>query len=194
MQLHLDWLVNAAATLGKGPNLDDDETRDARAVANAQVERMRALRSDLADLAADAEAQLPAGMASRGNIVSEPEMPTLPDTLGPAELALVERSFSAGMARYVHEASMALRPLRRRYGSRTSRAACSPSASTASSTPSTPETLRARPRSPPAPRRPSAKVTTRRAPPSRRKVRPFSRSDTRSTGAPLRSKRVSPSE
>jgi hypothetical protein len=114
MQLHLDWLVTAAATFGKGPNLDDDETRDARALANAQVERMRALRSDLADLAADAEAQLPPGMASRGNIVSEPEMPTLPDTLGPAELALVERSFSAGMARYVHTASMALRPLRRR--------------------------------------------------------------------------------
>ena len=114
MQLHLDWLAEAAATFGRGPDLDDDQTRDARAVANAQMERMRALRSDLADLAADAEARLPAGVAARGDIVREPEMPTLPDIVGPSELGLVERSFSAGMARYVHTASMALRPLRRR--------------------------------------------------------------------------------
>ena len=114
MQHHLDWLVEAARAFGKGPDLDDEQTRDARAVANAQTDRMRALRSDLAELAADAEAQLPEGATVRGDIVREHEMLVLPDTLGPKELALVERSFSAGMARYVHTASMALRPLRRR--------------------------------------------------------------------------------
>ncbi len=114
MQHHLDWLAEAAKAFGKGPDLDDEQTRDARAVANAQTDRMRALRSDLAELAADAEAQLPEGEAATGDIVREHEMLVLPETLGPAELGLVERSFSAGMARYVHSASMALRPLRRR--------------------------------------------------------------------------------
>ncbi|MDX6676343.1 MAG: hypothetical protein QOE31_395 [Solirubrobacteraceae bacterium] len=114
MQHHLDWLTEAAEAFGKGPDLDDDATRDARAVANAQTDRMRALRSDLAELAADAEAQLPAGAQASGEIVREHEMLLLPDTLGPGELALVERSFSAGMARHVHTATMALRPLRRR--------------------------------------------------------------------------------
>jgi len=38
----------------------------------------------------------------------------LPDTLGPGELVMVERSFSAGIARYVHNASVSLRPLRTR--------------------------------------------------------------------------------
>ena len=114
MQHHLDWLAEAAEAFGKGPDLDDERTRDARAVANAQTERMRALRTDLAELAADAEAQLPEGQTVAGDIVREHEMLVLPDTLGPKELALVERSFSAGMARYVHTATMALRPLRRR--------------------------------------------------------------------------------
>jgi hypothetical protein len=113
MQHHLDWLAEAADAFGKGPDLDDERTRDARAVANAQTERMRALRTDLAELAADAEAQLPAGPVA-ADVVREHEMLVLPDTLGPKELALVERSFSAGMARYVHAATMALRPLRRR--------------------------------------------------------------------------------
>ncbi|MDX6681585.1 MAG: hypothetical protein QOG94_1624 [Solirubrobacteraceae bacterium] len=114
MQHHLDWLAEAARAFGKGPDLDDEQTRDARAVANAQTDRMRALRSDLAELAADAEAQLPEGQVASGDIVREHAMLALPETLGPGELALVERSFSAGMARYVHTASMALRPLRRR--------------------------------------------------------------------------------
>lgn len=114
MRHHLDWLAEAAEAFGKGPDLDDVQTREARAVANAQTERMRALRSDLAELAADAEAQLPDGAAATGDIVREHEMLVLPETLGPQELVLVERSFSAGMARYVHTASMALRPLRRR--------------------------------------------------------------------------------
>lgn len=114
MQHHLAWLTEAARSFGKGPDLDDETTRDARAVANAQTDRMRALRSELAELAADAEAQLPDGVVATATIVSRHEAPPLPDTLGPAELALVERSFSAGMARYVHDASMSLRPLRGR--------------------------------------------------------------------------------
>jgi len=114
MQHHLKWLAEAAAAFGKPPDLDDEQTKDARAVANAQTERMRALRTDLAELAADAEAQLPAGESLAGDIVREHEMPFLPDTLGPKELAMVERSFSAGMARYVHSASISLRPLRTR--------------------------------------------------------------------------------
>jgi len=114
MRHHLDWLAEAAAAFGKGPDLDDEPTKDARAVANAQTERMRALRNDLAELAADAEVQLPEGEDPVAKIVEEHEMVLLPDTLGPRELVLVERSFSAGMARYVHEATMALRPLRSR--------------------------------------------------------------------------------
>jgi hypothetical protein len=114
MEHHLDWLAEAARAFGKGPDFDDEQTRDARAVANAQTDRMRALRTDLAGLAADAAAQLPDGATGRGDIVREHELLPLPDTLGPKELALVERSFSAGMAGYVHTASMALRPLRRR--------------------------------------------------------------------------------
>jgi molybdopterin-biosynthesis enzyme MoeA-like protein len=114
MQHHLTWLAEAAEAFGKPPDLDDEQTKDARAAANAQTERMRALRTDLAELAADAEAQLPDGAASPDDIVQDHEMPFLPDTLGPQELAMVERSFSAGMARYVHSASVSLRPLRTR--------------------------------------------------------------------------------
>lgn len=114
MQHHLNWLDEAAEAFGKPPHLDDEDTKDARAAANAQTERMRALRTDLAELAADAEAQLPEGEPKRGDIVHEHEMPFLPDTLGPRELVMVERSFSAGMARYVHNASISLRPLRTR--------------------------------------------------------------------------------
>ncbi|MEA2191221.1 MAG: hypothetical protein QOI73_1342 [Solirubrobacteraceae bacterium] len=113
MQRHLDWLAEAAEAFGKGPDLDDESTKDARAMANAQTERMRALRSDLAELAADAETQLE-GEAPVAQIVEQHELVALPDTLGPRELVLVERSFSAGMARFVHEATMALRPLRSR--------------------------------------------------------------------------------
>ena len=114
MQHHLKWLAEAAEAFGKPPDLDDERTKDARAVANAQTERMRALRTDLAELAADAEAQLPEGEAGPGEIVEDNELPFLPDTLGPKELMMVERSFSAGMARYVHNASTSLRPLRAR--------------------------------------------------------------------------------
>jgi len=114
IQHHLVWLAEAAEAFGKGPDLDDEQTKDARAASNAQTERMRALRGDLADLAADAEEQLPAGAVANAPIVKEPEMLILPETLGPQELMLVERSFSAGLARYVHEATMALRPLRSR--------------------------------------------------------------------------------
>jgi hypothetical protein len=114
MEHHLKWLAEAAEAFGKPGQLDDETTKDARAVANAQIDRMRALRSDLAELAADAEAQLPEGEPPAGEIVRDRELPLLPDTLGPNELIHVQRSFSAGMARYVHEASMSLRPLRRR--------------------------------------------------------------------------------
>jgi hypothetical protein len=111
MQHHLAWLTEAAAAFGKGPDLDDEDTRDARAVANAQTDRMRALRTELAELAADAEAQLPEGQTAAAEIVHDHDAPPLPKTLGPNELVLVERSFSAGMARYVHDASTSLRPL-----------------------------------------------------------------------------------
>ena len=114
MAHHLKWLDEAAEAFGKAPHLDDEETKDARAVANAQTDRMRALRSDLAELAADAESRLPAGETPIGDIVQDHELPFLPDTLGPKELVRVERSFSAGMARYVHTASTSLRPLRSR--------------------------------------------------------------------------------
>jgi hypothetical protein len=111
MQHHLRWLAEAAEAFGKPPHLDDEQTKDARAVANAQTDRMRALRNDLAELAADAEAQVPDGEPVAGDIVQDHELPFLPDTLGPRELVMVERSFSAGMARYVHSASVSLRPL-----------------------------------------------------------------------------------
>ncbi|HEX4345262.1 MAG TPA: hypothetical protein VHZ31_06835 [Solirubrobacteraceae bacterium] len=114
MQHHLAWLADAAEAFGKGPDLDDEQTRDARAVANAQTERMRALRTELAELAADAEAQLPDGAQGNAKIVEQHDLVYLPETLGPKELALVERSFSAGMARYVHDATMSMRPLRTR--------------------------------------------------------------------------------
>lgn len=114
MRHHLHWLDEASETLGRGPDADDEATRDARAVANAQTERMRALRTELAELAADAEAVLGEGESARAVIVTEHEMAPLPDTVGPQELFLVERSFSAGMARFVHNATMSLRPLRRR--------------------------------------------------------------------------------
>ena len=114
MQQHLDWLAEAAEAFGKPPHLDDEATKDARAMANAQTDRMRALRTDLAELAADAEAQLPDPETAIPEIVREHEPVFLPDTLGPQELMLVERSFSAGMARYVHDASLSLRPLRTR--------------------------------------------------------------------------------
>ena len=114
MEHHLRWLTEAAAAFGKGPDLDDEDTRDARAVANAQTDRMRALRSELAELAADAEAVLAPGEAAPAEIVHDHHAPRLPDTLGPNELVLVERSFSAGMARYVRGATTSLRPLRTR--------------------------------------------------------------------------------
>lgn len=114
MQHHLNWLDEASATLGRGKDADDEATRDARAIANAQTERMRALRTDLAELAADGEAVLPEGESAGPKIITEHENTPLPDTLGPQELFLVERSFSAGMARFVHTATMSLRPLRRR--------------------------------------------------------------------------------
>jgi hypothetical protein len=111
---HLKWLAEAAEAFGKPPHLDDEQTKDAQAVANAQTDRMRALRSDLAELAADAVAQLPGGENPAAEIVRDHDMPFLPDTLGPKELLMVERSFSAGMARHVHAASASLRPLRSR--------------------------------------------------------------------------------
>jgi len=114
MQHHLGWLADAAEAFGKGPDLDDEPTKDARAVTNAQTDRMRALRTEIAELAADAETRLAPGEAAGDEIVQEPELMPLPDTLGPQELMVVERSFSAGMGRYVHTATMSLRPLRDR--------------------------------------------------------------------------------
>ena len=115
MQHHLKWLAEAAEAFGKPPHLDDEQTKDARAVANAQTDRMRALRTRPRGARRGRRgAAARRRDAASATIVEEHEMPFLPDTLGPKELVMVERSFSAGMARYVHSASISLRPLRTR--------------------------------------------------------------------------------
>ncbi|HUR87028.1 MAG TPA: hypothetical protein VMY78_16970 [Solirubrobacteraceae bacterium] len=114
MRHHLAWLSEAAEAVGGGPSFDDDEMRDTRAVANAQTEPIRALRTELAELAADAEQRLPDGVTWTGEIVAPGELPQLPDTLGPDELVRVERGFRQGMAKYLLAASESLGPLAER--------------------------------------------------------------------------------
>jgi hypothetical protein len=111
---HLAWLNEAAEAVGGTAVLEDDEMKDTRALANAQTEPIRALRTELAELAADAEAQLPPDVAWNLEIVAEPELPQLPDTLGPNELLHVERSFRRGMATHLLAATEALGPLAER--------------------------------------------------------------------------------
>lgn len=114
MQHHLAWLNEAAEAVGGGAAFDDEEMKDTRALANAQTEPIRALRTELAELAADAEQHLPPGVSWAGEIVAPGELPQLPDTLGPKELLHVERSFRQGMAKHLMAASESLGPLAER--------------------------------------------------------------------------------
>jgi hypothetical protein len=113
MAQHLAWLSEAAEGLGYVDS-EDEEMKDTRALANAQTEPIRALRTELAELAADAEAQLPPDVSWTGEIVAEATLSQLPDTLGPDELAAVERSFRRGMTQYLVAASESLGPLAER--------------------------------------------------------------------------------
>jgi hypothetical protein len=108
---HLTWFEEAAMAFGRAPEDEDDETKDARASANAQLEPIRALRTELAELAADAEAQLPEGQQWSVEIVADNPLPYLPDTLGPRELLKVERSFHTGVTTHLIAATQALAPL-----------------------------------------------------------------------------------
>jgi len=114
MTHHTAWLNEAAEALGHGREDEDDEVKDARATANSQTETIRALRTELAELAADAEAQLPEGTAYNVPIVTETQLPILPDTLGPRELLHVEKSFKRGIAAQLLAATESLGPLAER--------------------------------------------------------------------------------
>jgi hypothetical protein len=114
MSHHLAWLNEAAQAVGGAAVIEDDEMKDTRAIANAQTEPIRALRTELAELAADAEGQLPEGVEWTLEIVAQPELPTLPDTLGPKELLHVERSFRRGMTTHLLAATESLGPLAER--------------------------------------------------------------------------------
>ena len=114
MAHHLAWLNEAAEAVGGSAVIEDDEMKDTRALANAQTEPIRALRTELAELAADAEGQLPEDVAWTGEIVAERELPALPDTLGPKELLRVERSFRRGMTAHLLAATESLGPLAER--------------------------------------------------------------------------------
>jgi hypothetical protein len=113
MAHHLAWLTEAAEGLGYA-GVEDAEMRDTRALANAQTEPIRALRTELAELAADAEAQLPPDVTWATEIVTESPLAQLPDTLGPKELAHVERSFKLGMTQHLLAASESLGALAER--------------------------------------------------------------------------------
>jgi hypothetical protein len=114
MEHHLAWLNEAAEAVGGKAAIEDDEMKDTRALANAQTEPIRALRTELAELAADAEAQLPRNVSWAGEIVTEQPLPSLPDTLGPNELLRVERSFRRGMTTHLLGASESLGALAER--------------------------------------------------------------------------------
>jgi hypothetical protein len=113
MQHHLSWLNEAAEAVGGAAVIEDEEMKDARALANAQTEPIRALRTELAELAADAEAQLPQDV-TWAEIVAEHPLPPLPDTLGPNELLHVERSFRRGMTQHLLAATESLGALAER--------------------------------------------------------------------------------
>lgn len=114
MAHHLAWLNEAAESVGGAATSDDDEMKDTRALANAQTEPIRALRTELAELAADAEQQLPDGVSWEVEFVTEQPLPRLPDTLGPKELLHVERSFRDGMTKHLLAATESLGPLAER--------------------------------------------------------------------------------
>jgi hypothetical protein len=111
---HTAWLTEASEALGHGPDSEDDDMKDARATANAQTETIRALRTDIAELAADAEAQLPEDVAYELPIIVDTELPFLPDTLGPRELLHVEKSFKRSIAAQLLSATESLGPLAER--------------------------------------------------------------------------------
>jgi hypothetical protein len=113
MAHHLAWLSEAAEGLGYADS-EDEEMKNTRALANAQTEPIRALRTELAELAADAEAQLPPGVSWQAEFVTEQPLPALPDTLGPSELGHVERSFRRGMTKHLLAASESLAALAER--------------------------------------------------------------------------------
>jgi hypothetical protein len=75
---------------------------------------VRALRTEIAELAADAESQLPEDVTYDIPIVTSQPLPTLPDTLGPRELLHVEKSFKRGMATHLMSATESLGPLAER--------------------------------------------------------------------------------
>ena len=114
LEHHTAWLAEAAEALGHGADSEDDEMKDARAVANAQAETIRALRTELAELAADAESQLPADIEYDLPIITETQLPFLPDTLGPRELLHVEKSFKRNIAAQLLTATESLGPLAER--------------------------------------------------------------------------------
>ena len=114
MAHHTAWLSGAAEALGHGGVEEDDEVKDARATANSQTETIRALRTEIAELAADAEALLPDGVTYDMPIVTETDLPFLPDTLGPRELMHVETSFKRGIAAHLLAATESLGPLAER--------------------------------------------------------------------------------
>ncbi len=114
MTHHSAWLAEAADALGHSRESEDDEMRDARATANAQTETIRALRTEIAELAADAEAVLPEGVTYDLPIVAATPLPSLPDTLGPRELLHVEKSFKRGIAAQLLAATESLGPLAER--------------------------------------------------------------------------------
>jgi hypothetical protein len=114
MTHHTAWLTEAAEAFGHGREDEDDDVKDARATANAQTETIRALRTELAELAADAEARLPEGTPYNVPIVIETQLPSLPDTLGPRELLHVEKSFKRSVAAQLLAATESLGPLAER--------------------------------------------------------------------------------
>jgi hypothetical protein len=113
MDHHLAWLNEAAEGLGYDTDADE-EMKDTRALASAQTEPIRALRTELAELAADAAAQLPPDVSWTADIVSEQPLPRLPDTLGPQELGYVEQSYRGGMTKHLLAACESLGPLAER--------------------------------------------------------------------------------
>ena len=113
IERHLDWLLRAGE-VGQRPMRSDAATKDARALANAQIETVRALRRELAELAVDAEQALPVGVSWNLDIVAELVHPPLPETFGPFELLAVEASFVNGMTLSLRTAADSLQPLRDR--------------------------------------------------------------------------------
>jgi hypothetical protein len=117
MTHHTAWLTEAAEALGHSREGEDEEMKDARATANSQTETIHALRTEIAELAADAEAHLPGDVTYDLPIVTEVQLPFLPDTLGPRELLHVEKSFKRGIAAQLHAATESLGPLAERLAS-----------------------------------------------------------------------------